>query len=215
MIPIYIGYDPREAIAYHVCVQSIIENCSRPEELSFRPIWGDRRDGSNDFVYARFLVPYRNGFKGHAIFLDGDMIVRGDICELWEARSLFHGVQVVQHDYKTRFPDKYLGNKNQDYPRKNWSSVVLWNCAYHPHRILNPDFISQAEGSYLHRFQWIHDKHIGMLPEGWNRLVMEQEVKGDDRLLHYTLGTPCFPEYKDCDRADEWWSTYKRAVAPL
>jgi hypothetical protein len=24
--------------------------------------------------------------------------------------------------------EKYLGNKNEDYPRKNWSSLILWNC---------------------------------------------------------------------------------------
>ena len=214
-IPIYIGYDPREAVAYHVCVQSIIENCSRPEELEFRPIWGERRDGSNDFIYARFLVPHRQAFRGHAIFMDGDMIVRGDICELWDLRSSYDGVQVVQHNYRTKYPIKYLGNKNEDYSRKNWSSVILWNCAFYPNRVLTPAMIGKFDGPFLHQFKWLEDHQIGELPEAWNRLVMEQPVADSDKLLHYTIGLPCFKEYQDSDQAGEWWTTYKRATAPL
>lgn len=214
-IPIYIGYDPREAVAYHVCVQSIIENCSKPEELEFHPIWGERRDGSNDFIYARFLVPWRQAYRGHAIFMDGDMIVRGDICQLWESRSEYDGVQVVQHNYKTKHPIKYFGNKNEDYERKNWSSVIVWNCGFYPNRILTPELVAGVEGSFLHQFKWLDDKQIGELPDTWNRLVMEQPVSDDDKLLHYTIALPCFPQYKDCDHASEWWETYKRATAPL
>ena len=213
MIRVFIGYDPREAAAYHTCCQSIIENTRA--DVSFHPVRGERRDGSNDFIYARFLVPYLCGFAGSAIFIDGDMIVRGDIADLYAMRRGDVGVQVVKHDYRTKHPVKYLGNKNDDYPRKNWSSVVLWNCNYFPHRRLVPEFIAGQSGSYLHRFAWLNDAQIGELPDGWNRLVMEQEVLPDDKLLHYTIGPPCFAEYADCDHAKEWHDTYGRSRLPL
>jgi hypothetical protein len=141
-VRVFIGFDPREAAAYHTCVQSIIETCSRPEELQFTPVTGERRDGSNAFIYARFLVPYWCDFKGEAVFLDGDMIVRSDIREL--SGMVNHGVAVVKHAYTTKHPIKYLGNKNEDYPRKNWSSVIWWNCGFYPNRILHPDFVASA-----------------------------------------------------------------------
>jgi hypothetical protein len=213
-VRVFIGYDPREAAAYHCCVQSILEHTD-PNRVSIHPMCGDLRDGSNTFIYERFLVPYRCGFKGTAVFLDGDMIVRGDIAELAGLGNLaYTGVSVVKHDYKTKHPVKYLGNANRDYPRKNWSSVVVWNCGFYPHRVLTHDFVAKSTGEYLHRFSWLRDDQIAPLPEGWNRLVMEQEIKPTDKLLHYTIGTPCFAEYAGCDGADEWHQTYKRMIAP-
>lgn len=211
-IRIFVGYDPREAVAYHTCVQSIIDGTKAP--VSFYPIRGERRDGSNDFIYARFLVPWLCGFNGTAIFVDGDMIVRGDIADLFAERRMDVGVQCVQHDYKTKYPTKYLGNKNEDYPRKNWSSVMIWNCGFYPNRVLTPEFVGRASGEFLHRFQWLKDEQIGALPDAWNRLVLEQEIRPTDKLLHYTIGTPCFAEYADCDGADEWHAAYRRATAP-
>jgi len=212
VIRVFVGYDDREAAAYHVCCQSIIENTKA--QVAFYPVRGERRDGSNDFIYARFLVPFLCGFSGSAVFLDGDMIVRADIAELARMQRLDLGVQCVQHDYKTKYPTKYLGHKNDDYPRKNWSSVVLWNCGYYPNRRLTPEFVATQTGSYLHRFSWLADHQIGSIPSEWNRLVLEQEIESADKLLHYTIGTPCFAEYADCDGADEWHAAYRRATTP-
>jgi hypothetical protein len=148
--------------------------------------------------------------------MDGDMVVRGDIADLWECRRLSQtGVQVVKHDYKTKHPVKYLGYKNEDYPRKNWSSVMLWNCSFFPNRMLTPQFVAKAPGAYLHRFEWLAEAAIGELPSEWNRLVMEQDVTPADKLLHYTIGTPCFSEYADCDAAEEWHNTLARALEPI
>ena len=161
-------------------------------------------DGSNQFIYTRFLVPHLMGYQGWAIFIDGDMIVRGDISELWELKNLAKDVMVVKHDYKTKMPVKYLGAKNEDYPRKNWSSVILWNCSSWPNRKLTPEFIQNSTGSYLHRFSWIDDERIGELPKEWNWLPDEYGPNPDAKLLHYTLGTPCFHEFADTPQADEW-----------
>ena len=209
-IPVFVGYDPREAIAYHVCVNSIIRNSSQPVAIVpvalnlFRDYSETHTDGSNHFIYTRFLVPYLCDFTGHAIFIDGDMIVRGDIAELWAMRNAALDVQVVKHDYKTRMPVKYLGAKNEDYPRKNWSSVILWNCNSFPNRKLTPDFVQHATGSELHRFSWLEDHRIGELPSEWNWLPDEYGPNADAKLLHYTLGTPCFHEFADTPQANEW-----------
>ena len=210
-IPIFVGYDPREAIAYHTCVNSIIRNSSQPVAIVpvalnlFRDYTETHKDGSNQFIYTRFLVPYLMDYTGHAIFIDGDMIVRGDIAELWNLRDVYKDVQVVKHDYKTRMPVKYLGAKNEDYPRKNWSSVILWNCNSFPNRRLTPEFVQQSTGSELHRFSWIDDDRIGSLPPEWNWLDIEYEPNTNAKLVHYTLGTPCFDEFADKGSfANEW-----------
>lgn len=212
---IFVGFDPREAIAYHTCVQSIIETSRDPLNLSFTPVTGPMRDGSNAFIYARFDVPRLCGFKGSALFLDGDMVARAPIEDLFLLARGDVGVQVVQHDYKTKHPVKYLGNKNEDYPRKNWGSVTLWNCGFFPNRCLSPEYIESATGSHLHRFAWLADHQIGELPAEWNRLVLEQDVLPTDKLLHYTIGTPCFAEYADCDSAEDWHAAHRRLSAPL
>jgi hypothetical protein len=213
-VRVFVGFDPREAVAYHACVQSIIETARDPLALQFTPVTGPLRDGSNAFIYARFLVPHLCGFSGFAVFLDGDMVVRAPIEDLFAQQRWGVGALVVKHDYLTKHPVKYLGNKNEDYPRKNWSSVILWNCGYFPNRILTPEYVAQQPGSHLHRFGWLKDEQIGALPDEWNRLVLEQDVMDADKILHYTIGTPCFSEYATCDRADEWHAVHKRMNAP-
>ena len=99
-------------------------------------------------------------FNGWAIYADGDMVCLEDIKKLWDLRDDKFAVQVVKHDYKTKVKSKYWGNKNEDYPRKNWSSLILWNCNHASHKILTPEFIQKQTGSFLHRFSWIKDKKL-------------------------------------------------------
>jgi lipopolysaccharide biosynthesis glycosyltransferase len=210
IIPVFIGYDPREAIAFHVCANSIIRNSSRPVSIIpvalslFKDYSETHTDGSNHFIYTRFLVPYLMSWSGSAIFIDGDMIVRGDIAELWDLRDLAKDVMVVKHNYKTKMKTKYLGSKNEDYPRKNWSSVILWNCSTFPNRKLTPEFVQGQPGSFLHRFSWLDDERIGELPIEWNWLPDEFGPNPDAKLLHYTLGTPSFHEFADTPQSEEW-----------
>ena len=210
LIPIFIGYDPREATVFHVCANSIIRNSTSPVSIIpvalnlFKDYNETHTDGSNHFIYTRFLVPYLMHWSGHAIFIDGDMIVRDDVTDLWNLRNSSFDVQVVKHDYKTKMPVKYLGSKNEDYPRKNWSSVILWNCNSFPNRILTPEYIMQATGKELHRFTWLEDSRIGELPKEWNWLPDEYGANPDAKLLHYTLGAPSFHEFANTPMADEW-----------
>jgi lipopolysaccharide biosynthesis glycosyltransferase len=210
MIPIFIGYDHREAIAFHTCTNSIIRQSSKP--VSINPlalnIMSDyeekHTDGSNHFIYSRFLVPHLMNYDGWAIFIDGDMILRTDINELWELRDESKAVMVVQHDYKTRMKEKYLGSKNEDYPRKNWSSVILWNCSHPSNKGVTPEFVENATGAQVHRFSWLDDKEIGSLPIAWNWLPDEFGPNEQAKLLHYTLGTPSFHDFATTPMGAEW-----------
>jgi lipopolysaccharide biosynthesis glycosyltransferase len=210
MIPVYIGYDPREAIAFHVCANSIIRHASGPVQIIplalnlLKEYDETHTDGSNHFIYSRFLVPYLNSYSGWAIFMDGDMIVRDDIYKLWNLSESNKDVMVVKHDYETKMTTKYLGSKNENYPRKNWSSVILWNCQNHPNKTLTPEYIQKSTGKHLHRFEWIKDERIGELPAEWNWLPDEYGPNSDAKLLHYTLGTPSFHEFATTPMGDEW-----------
>jgi lipopolysaccharide biosynthesis glycosyltransferase len=220
-INMIVGFDQREAIAYHTFTQSIIEKSSVP--VSFAPLainslknYKEKHtDRSNDFVYSRFLTPYLNNFQGWSIFADGDMICQADIKELWDLRDESKAVLVVKHNYQTKQNIKYLGNMNENYPKKNWSSLILWNCGHPKHKILTPEFISNQSGKYLHRFSWLDEEDIGELPIEWNWLAIEYPINASAKIIHYTLGTPCFKNYKDTDMAEIWINTYKRALQGL
>jgi lipopolysaccharide biosynthesis glycosyltransferase len=209
-IKIVVGFDQREAIAYHTFSQSVLEKSSLPVlflPLSINTLKGYKEthnDKSNDFVYSRFLTPYLHNFEGWAIFADGDMVCQSDIKELWDLRDETKALQVVMHDYKTKFKQKYLGNTNENYPRKNWSSLILWNCSHPKHKVLTPDFISSQTGKYLHRFSWLDDEDIGELPIDWNWLAIEYPNNPKAKIIHYTLGTPCFKDYRNTEMAVTW-----------
>ena len=210
MINIFIGYDHREAIAYHVCANSIIRHSSKP--ISITPLalknmqdyQETHTDGSNQFIYSRFLVPHLMEYNGWAIFMDGDMLVRDDIEKLWALRDNSKAVMVVKHDYKTKMTEKYLGAKNENYPRKNWSSVILWNCGHVANKVVTPEFIETSTGAQLHRFTWLADELVGELPKVWNWLPDEFGINQDAKLLHYTLGTPSFHDFATTPMGDEW-----------
>ena len=218
LLNVFVGFDQKEAIAYHTFVQSIIEKSSIP--LSITPLaennlddYSEKHtDGTNKFTYSRFLVPYLMNFKGWAIFVDGDMVCLSDLKELKQFFDPNIAVNVVKHDYKTKHKIKYFGQKNEDYPRKNWSSVIVWNCAHPKNKILTPDFISKRDGSFLHRFKWLDDIEIGELPKEWNWLAIEYEDRNDLSLIHYTLGTPCFKEYSDKSLSEFWKKSFNNLL---
>ena len=210
MIPIFIGYDPREAIAYHVCANSIIRHSSQP--VAFAPLAlnilkdykEQHTDGSNHFIYSRFLVPHLMGYNGWAIFMDGDMLIRSDITELFDLREEDKAVMVVKHKYQTKMTTKYLGSKNENYPCKNWSSVILWNWSHPANKKVTPQFVQESSGSQLHRFTWLKPEQVGQLPIEWNWLPDEYGANPGAKLCHYTLGTPNFHEFATTPMGDEW-----------
>jgi lipopolysaccharide biosynthesis glycosyltransferase len=215
-IRIFVGYDAREAVAYHVCCQSILEKASIP--VAFLPLTTpDQRGGSNAFTFSRYQIPFLCDFSGWALFIDGDMVIDEDIAKLWEYTSVYYNkaVAVVKHDYQTRHARKYVGSamesKNEDYPRKNWSSVVLWNCAHFSNRVLMPEYLQDAPAAYLHRFQWLEDKDIGELPMDWNYLMGEYPPHSPS-LYHHTLGIPALRHYSQDYGSWKWHGALVRAL---
>lgn len=197
MIKLYAGYDPAEAAGYHTFCHSVLTRASEPVEIV--PIarntfsWWKRKgedDGATQFSFARFLIPYLQGYRGHAIFMDGaDMLCLGDIAELWALRSHRHSVQCVQHEPYEPLKTKMWNQDNRSYPRKNWSSVMIMNCEYHHAHMLTPEYVANAPGEHLHRFDWANEERIGKLPQEWNVLVGHQDIAGA-KVLHYTNGLP-------------------------
>lgn len=208
MIRLFTGFDQREAAGWHAFTQSVIERTSVPVAITPLNIIGAQRDGSNAFTYTRFLIPEMCNYAGFAIYADGaDMIALGDLAELWEMHSKNYAVQVVKHDYKTKHPRKYLGTEmevgNGDYPRKNWSSLVLWNCGHQAH-FDNRENLRSAAGSYLHRFSWLKDSEIGELPAVWNWIPEEQGANTEAKILHFSIGIPGIRAHRNAPHAQEW-----------
>lgn len=222
---VFIGFDSREPVAAYVLAHSILAHTSSPVSITFLAQPALRNAGlysrergateSTEFSLTRFLVPSMVGFRGQAIFMDCDMLCQGDIVELfaWGLSEPSKPVLVCQHEYTPRPGLKFLGQSQTVYPRKNWSSLMVFNADIC--RALTPEYVNRATGLELHRFTWLQDNQIGALPLDWNHLVGEYEPKPDARMWHYTLGGPWFPEYTDCDHAEEWRLAYAQMVAPL
>lgn len=222
MLRIFLGYDKRESVAYHVCAHSILKRSSIP--VSITPLNRDCLRGffsrprgpydSTDFAISRFLVPFICDFEGFAVFMDGDMLCLGDVAELANYMTLMdkynYAVRVVKHEHVPTEETKFLGNIQTKYAKKNWSSVMVFNNSLCTQ--LTPDYVEKAPGLELHQFGWAPEHQIGNLPLAWNVLV-GTETDPHPRLLHYTKGTPCFPEYKDQDFAELWEAEYQDMIS--
>jgi hypothetical protein len=213
MIRIFIGYDAREAVAFSVLSHSIHTRASRPVAVAplvlsqLGEIYHRERNPlqSSDFSFSRFLTPYLCGFEGWAVFMDCDQLVLDDIANLWKLRDERYAVQVVKHHHVPKEDVKFLGEKQSKYEKKNWSSVMLMNCA--KCTALTPEFVNTASGLELHQFKWLEsDALIGELPSKWNHLVGYDAPRADASLVHYTTGGPYFPEYRDCEYSREWFA---------
>jgi hypothetical protein len=214
VLNIYIGYDPRESVAFHVLAHSLLRRSSVP--LSVSPLVRSQLGSiytrprgpieSTEFSMTRFLVPYLSGYAGRSLYMDCDMLCRTDIAALAAEieRHEDKAVVVCKHDYVPKSERKFLDQVQTIYARKNWSSLMLFNnerC-----RALSPDYVNSASGLELHRFAWTEDRLIGKLQPEWNWLVGEYPHNPGARIVHFTLGGPYFPEYRACDYADEWFA---------
>jgi hypothetical protein len=223
-IPVFIGVDPRERAATNVLIDSLVHHSSAPlaitplltPQLEHQKLYWRQRDPkqSTAFSFTRFLVPHLMGYQGWAIFMDCDMLARGDIAELWALRDDQFAVQCVQHEHIPGETVKFLGEVQSAYPKKNWSSLMLLNCSRCA--ALTVDYVNSATGLELHRFHWLSGDHeIGALPEGWNHLVDVQkaDLAEASPLLHWTLGGPWFKAQRTMGGAlaAEWFAARDEA----
>jgi len=218
---VFIGYDGVESTSWHTVAHSIMEKSKTPLALipvnikNLKTIHNRELDSkqSNEFSFTRFLVPYLCDYEGMAIFMDSDMLLRVDINEVFDEinNEKDKAVYVVKHSYEPRDDVKYLGTVQYAYPRKNWSSFVVWNCAHPKNKKLTKDYVNTASGLELHRFTWLDDNEIGELDVRWNWLVGEYTSAPDDvKNVHWTVGGPYFKEYKDADFSQEWFEANER-----
>lgn len=206
-IKVFIGFDQRETVAYHVLCSSIMSRSSVPVTFCpiIRPHMTKRpRDAnaSTDFADTRFLVPNQSGYEGWSVFMDCDQLMLTDIAELWDLRDDQYAVMVRKHDHVPREDTKFLGTKQFAYLRKNWSSLMLFNnrrCTK-----LSREYVWNASPVDLHRFLWLENPQVGDLPVGWNHLVGYDAPNPTAKHVHYTLGGPYFSEYAGCEYSAEW-----------
>lgn len=220
-IRVFIGWDSKEPVTFSVLANSILTRASRPVTITplVRPSLHrqyTRPRGvteATEFSLTRFLVPYLSGYEGVSIFMDCDMLCRVDIADVFlhVLADPGHAVYCCQHDYVPKQVTKFLGHEQTQYPRKNWSSFMVFDNARC--MALTPEYVNRATGLELHRLYWAREA-IGSLPLSWNWLVGEYDQKPDAHILHYTNGSPCFDEYADCDQADLWWQEYAAMLSP-
>lgn len=225
MLNIVIGYDKHESVAYHVLAHSIMSRASQPVSLIPLMLPTLRKRGlywrehdplqTTDFTYSRFLTPWITGarFGDRSIFMDCDMLVRTDIFEVLDYCDPRCDVSVVQHDYVPNPDPKFLGQSQTVYPKKNWSSFMVFNPYRSAIRLLTPEYINKASAKELHQFDWVRPDALGSLPLAWNHLVGEYAPNPDAKIVHFTRGGPWFPEYAECEFADEWREEHKAAVS--
>jgi len=212
---LYVGYDSREDIAWQVCRHSVLQHASKPvevtplklPELRAQGIYTRPVDtlGSTEFTFSRFLVPALAGYRGWAVFCDCDFLWFADIADLFAQAQDRYAVMVVQHDYQPKEAVKMDGKPQAIYPRKNWSSFMIFNCDHPDVRRLTPAVINSESPAYLHRFEWVGDDAIGNLDLDWNFLEGEYPMpRTTPRVIHYTNGGPWFEQWQNVDYGDLW-----------
>lgn len=223
-LKIYLGWDSRAGIAYDVARFSILRRSSLPKTTQVfpleleklreqgvltRPV--ERKDGNlwcpiseapmaTEFAISRFAVPLLARRKGWALFADCDIICYEDVAKLFALADPKFAVLVVKHQQPAveAGVTKMDGQQQTNYHRKNWSSVVLWNCAHPSNAALTHEVLNTWPGRDLHAFKWLKDEEIGELPGGWNHLVDVQPPYHPERtptgpkIAHLTLGGPWF-----------------------
>ena len=213
---VFVGYDTREDIAYQVCEFSIkrfnanvaitplIQHELRQKKIYWREI---DKLASTEFTFTRFLVPHLMNFKGWALFIDCDIVFLEDVNNLFSLADDRYAVMCVKHEFNPKPGLKMDGQVQTVYPRKNWSSVVLWNCAHPSNEKVTVDSVNNPnfDGAYFHRFSWLKDEEIGELPCDWNWLVgWYKKDDGVPRAIHYTEGGPWFKNYRNCEFNQDW-----------
>lgn len=212
----FIGYDPKEDIAYRVCKYSLLKRSSnnvnvmslKLDELVAKKLYTRPIDplASTQFTYTRFLVPLLNNYEGWAVFCDCDFIFLNDVSNLINNLDNDKAVYCVQHDYTPKEKHKMDGQKQSIYPRKNWSSFIIFNCSHPSTKKLTVETVNNETGAYLHQFKWCKDDEIGSLDERWNWLEgwTSNHNSAKPFAVHYTRGGPWFSEWQDVEFANEW-----------
>jgi hypothetical protein len=216
--PVYVGWDSREDIAFQICRHSLLKRATIPatvvpikqHELREQGLYTRDLDplASTEFTYTRFFVPHLQNHQGWALFCDCDFLWLADIKDLVDLIDDRYAIMCVHHDHRPKEDWKMDHRAQTQYPRKNWSSMVLYNCGHPANAALTADVANSESGAFLHRFQWLEDDLIGAVPETWNWLEgwSPKPDTSHPNVVHLTRGGPWFEEWRDVDYADLWLS---------
>jgi lipopolysaccharide biosynthesis glycosyltransferase len=214
-IKVFIGWDSREDIAFQVAKHSIKKHnpdvqvyplkLPTLQELGVYTRGVDAK-ASTEFTFSRFFVPMLTGYKGWALFIDCDFLCMTDIGELFKQANDNYAVMVAKHDYTPKEGTKMDGKQQLPYPRKNWSSCMLWNCEHPSNKLLDLNALNTNDGLWHHRFVWLADHEIGEISHEWNWLTdwYKSPEDGNPKMLHYTEGGPWFEHLQDVPYAQQW-----------
>lgn len=225
VIPVFIGYDRSEIDAYRVCSNSLSRHCSVPtcifplnrDALTKIGLYtresvlqngkeidkSDERPFSTEFSFSRFLVPSLMQFQGWALFVDCDFLFTADFADVWDTRDDTKAVMVVKQDHDPKELVKMDGKEQTRYRRKNWSSLILWNCGHESNKLLTPAEVNKRPGRWLHGFEWLQDYEIGDIDPRWNALDGGNSMEVPFG-IHYTTGGPWHKGFETCPYAKEW-----------
>jgi len=220
-LKIYIGYDRAEHEAYRVAIKTLADHTDTvPEPLDSDRLQAtgllrravDKRGQmydmasnapcSTEFAVSRFLVPILCQ-SGWALFTDCDVVFMADPAEMLALADPEKAVMVVKHNHHGEGL-KMGGMVQTDYPRKNWSSVMLFHCDHPANRRLSLQDVNERPGRDLHAFYWLHDSEIGELPHEWNWLVGVTEEPAYPKIAHFTNGGPWIKEWQAAEHDDLW-----------
>lgn len=222
---VFVGYDSREDIAWQVCEHSILRHAA--SDLTVHPLRQpslrelglyDRPDDGpafTEFSLTRFLTPYLAASDDWTLFVDCDVLFTQDISRMMDGLDRSKALYVVQHDYVPANAIKMDGKGQSVYPRKNWSSFMLFNGAHPAVKALTPDVVNGSTPAFLHRFGWVEDDSmIGSLDLEWNFLVGEYPKPAETpAAIHFTNGGPWFSDWQETDYADLWLAERDRVLA--
>jgi len=220
-VNVFIGLDEPHQIAYDVCKDSILKS-NEKYNLNINPInyntvtnYNRKIDEfeSTQFSFARFWTPYESNFKGVSIFLDSDFLFLESIDNLIDLYDEKYAVMCCKHDYVPTEEYKMDGKPQTTYPRKNWSSLMIFNNEHKKNKVLEPWMLNTLTGAYLHRLQWVVNREIGSLPLEWNWLVnwYTEQPGFTPNALHFTEGGPWLENHKNC-KYSEIWNDYKDGI---
>ena len=219
---VFIGHDSAYPTVSEVCAFSMKTRSSIDFELNFLRLqelsstgqyWREADPlASTEFTYLRYLVPFLCDYSGLALYCDNDFLWQDGVHHLLAERAGESALCCVQHDHRPVETVKMDGKLQTVFPRKNWSSLMLFDCRHPAHKALTPHIVSTAPAAYLHQLQWLEDEQIGNLSNRWNWLEGWYSDQPDVRLgaIHFTRGGPWLESEQQFGFADLWRNEHRR-----
>lgn len=211
MWKVYIGWDPAQQEAAEVCRYTLLKHSTIPLQVSFlklkdlneqKIIWAEDSEATTETTLSRFLVPHLSQYQGWSLYVDPDYVFMGDVRELFQSMESRYACSVVKVQYKPKQETKLDGRTQVTYPRKCWSSLILYNNSHGKIKSLTPEFVNQSKPIFLHRFDWLAGNELGGLNLEWQVIPGYADASIETskiKALHFTEGGPWHPQARSVE----------------